>query len=466
MSIFTLLKGFNFESCTFVYCDQSEFLSLLKKDVIIHEDEKRLQEIQKDFLWHVSLPTMNLVSQKKASHAKTIFDFVQYYGKGIKIAVLDTESDCECSATQAPAENVFREDSNDCFSPKINDRKRSGFFDVFIEPCQKRLPDLTKKSDSFFNLIKNCHGEVTCNVIKQISLYATIIHIPIMDKQGFGSKQQLYEGLKKALDMHVDIVHLGLKCASTLEEPSYLDQQITAILKKFAYVVSAAGNEGVRVKELAYPACLTDITLSVGAFSHQKDCYSVCEFSQFSKNKLPLFLMPGVRILCPVWCHEISEYIFIHVSGTSVAAALMTGCLALILAEFKGDFTKNELLEVIQQFSKKLDKTWNTKVLFGTIDLPKTMAALFILKEIQQKIHLKKHKKNFKKILQIIKIIIDEIDIFDKNFIAQEDDKQIVKKLSIYAECDFHKKIDRDLCLLVQDSIYALKESIWEKKYI
>lgn len=487
------LKSFNFQVKEFLYCTACEFFQLLNEIVLItgspdqvrgrhgwddFSTNPRLQKIKKDFLWHLTIPEVGLVSNKKilddepkdVGREILLWDLAEKKGSNIKIAILDSEIDYLNKEAGSPAHRQFF--LSECCQnvPKNNTDAKILNFDPDGQSMNNRPTCAMKKN-------KKNHGQVTYEIIKQLAPMCEIIIIPIIDKNGFTSKKNLYIGLQKALDVKVDIVHLGLKYNHEKNLDCALDAQINIILKNFPYVVAAAGNDGKSLKELAYPAAQKSIFFSVGAFERKNNSYPICDFSQGSLpyglpyeddkiSTLPNFVFPGSKILCPVFDNETQDYLYINFSGTSMACAMMTGFLALVLAEFKNNFTKNQIQEVILKSSKKMEVSWEEKVNFGMIQMREAVVKFIILKDLKYKKVLKKNKKNFVKTLSFVnKFFVENVDFFINSDGIEGRDKSNVKKTNPYANCDFHKKIDRDLYILVQDSIYALKENIWEKKY-
>jgi hypothetical protein len=421
---------------------------------------------KKIFLSHLSIPMVGLYSDKIKSLGSQpeilLFDLAKKMGKGSRIAILDTNAYNENNVSlelELKSSPLSQEESD---SAKFSPRRPIVNFDANGCRSRNRLPGFAKKNqfliDSNKKNVSLHHADVTCEIIKQLAPLCEINIIPIMDKNGFASKKSLLEGLQKAIEMKVDIVHLGLKCQTDMNLDCSLDKQIKKLIEKIPYVVAAAGNDGNFIKQLAYPAALQTIFFSVGAFGNKDNSYPVCDFSQGSLSSAPNFLFPGLQIALPSFDSQMNDYLITYFSGTSMSAAMMTGFLALVLSEFKNDFTKQQIQKVITSSSKKLEKNWDKKVNFGMVDCRKAMVKFFILKGIFYK------NKFIKKLEMIDNFFINDVQFFNDFTMLEKTNKYNVKKPSVYANCHLHKKIDRDLYILVQDNIYALKEKIWEEK--
>ncbi|HSW76083.1 MAG TPA: S8 family serine peptidase [Candidatus Saccharimonadales bacterium] len=385
------IHSFNFFPENISYCSSEEYELLMQGIKFENPNDARIQNISKDFLWHLKIPTacppkpkakagsgraagemkIPIAGLVSDSNSKILlWDLAPKEGKDIKIAVLDTKINLNHCQNSDNFQNKNKIDQGETI---LIDRSK-------YQKNQNLLSELMKKK--YFSqkyLIKN-HGELTCNIITQLAPQVTIIPICIMGDDGYTDIKSLQNGLQQALDINVDILHLGLKITDNISE----NKELQTLLQKFSYVVAAAGNDYACVKKVGYPACLPNV-LSVGAFEYKDNKYQVCQFSQWQENIGPQFLMPGHRILCPLWIDEIQDYIFIHTSGTSMAAALMTGFLALCLAEFKDDFTKDQMIQVMKKCSKKIHNTSDKKVLFSTVNMRKTITTLKSLQIIKKR---------------------------------------------------------------------------------
>jgi subtilisin family serine protease len=203
---------------------------------------------------------------------------------------------------------------------------------------------------------------------------------------GYTKKSTLIAALEKASMYKADIVNLSLKIADhlNLHDPStrYLHQ----LLKQFPFVVCASGNEGARFTQQAYPARFKGIFFSVGAYACNKGMYTIPKFSQYDESG-PHFVAPGQNIISSGLIKEKEdESIYTFMGGTSMAAPLVSGFLALILGEFKHDFTVDQIKIVCSIGSFKLHDTaeWSQKTTYGVIDMRTVLFMLHVLKKIKK----------------------------------------------------------------------------------
>jgi len=368
------ISAFNFQVTfsPYLFFNEIPFLSFSRDKLKELEDKEKISRIsfmQEHWLWHENFLT------KKSE--ETFQELSPLCGKGIFIAVIDS-----C---------VSNSNNSNGFVPRIFSIEtaclaKEGFLRIethfeeaseFIGDNRKRFAQLMKKNTFYSEYIKKNHGAITCSFISQYAPFATIIMIPIFDEYGFSTKEQLYKSLLKAYQYKIDIVHLGLQIYD-FDISQLLDAKIITLLKKFPYVVASAGNNASLNKLLAYPAACENI-ISVGSFYKN----SVCSFSQ----GMPQFLMPGKNLITPFWIDFLNENIMISLSGTSFSAALMTGYLALLLAENRNKLSRDQIMQLLYFGSHKLDETWNNKTIYGYPNF------YIILKTLHRLISLKRIKK-------------------------------------------------------------------------
>ena len=245
------------------------------------------------------------------------------------------------------------------------------------------------------------------NIILQIAPEANITTYDIFDNHGYGSSKKLCATLQSIAKQSIakkdfDIVHLGLKITDKQISPKD-KEELRSHLRNMNYVVAAAGND-VASKHVAYPARCPEVTFDVGAFYKN----SIAKFSQFESDIGPKVVAPGVQVFCPVtlFNREIAGYVAL--SGTSTAAAIVTGFLALVISEFKSEppgslaFSHEEIVTVIYGSTYKLADSadWQQKVLLGAIDMRSALFYLHVLREIKSKIPLKIFQKSYHKLFE------------------------------------------------------------------
>lgn len=239
---------------------------------------------------------------------------------------------------------------------------------------------------------------------------AHVTMIKAFHDSGTTNKTTLNAALERAITLKSSIVSMSLKITDTISETQ--DATLKKLIDSIDYVVAASGNDGddpaLHNKE-AYPAKFESVAFDVGAFKFDDGNYSICSFTQKELNIGPKFLAPGYDLFSSTLTPgQTTDSMYAFMSGTSVAVPVVTGFLALALAEFQHDFTREEILKVIYKFSIKLNKNWDQDTILGTIDMRSSLLCLHTLKALKTKLTKKKsplvysYTENFDNLIQAI----------------------------------------------------------------
>lgn len=240
------------------------------------------------------------------------------------------------------------------------------------------------------SLISGCPAQ-NDHQIGGIAPQATVMMIKAFNEKGLSTKSLLIDAVKKAISGNADILNLSLKIADRIDLTHESSKTLAQLIGLTPYVVAASGNDGgnSRRPTLSYPARFETVAFDVGAFGLENHNPIIPEFSQYEINKGPLFVAPGVNIIGAGIIPSLPESsIYMYRSGTSMAAALTSGFLALLLGEFKDDFTKDELLNVCYHATFKLAPTpdWKTKTILGVLDMRTALFVLHCIKALKKKL--------------------------------------------------------------------------------
>lgn len=223
---------------------------------------------------------------------------------------------------------------------------------------------------------------------------ARVIMIKAFDDMGKSDKVTLIEGIKKALDYHAQVVSLSLKITDQLDLTGKLTQELQHLIARVPYMIAASGNNGdselpdYAGTHLAYPARFASVPFDVGAFGWDGQTVSIAPFSQYEPGIGPKFVAPGVTILSAGIKADDEQARYLFFNGTSMASAIMTGFVALMLSEFQHDFTREQLLKVCYRSTVVLSDSpdWKNKVLLGAVDMRMVLFMLHVLRSIKQKV--------------------------------------------------------------------------------
>ncbi len=347
------------------------------------------QKITYDFFWHLKMLNVpNLPFQS------------ENYKKSVRVAILDTFFSENSKSMNFYRDDVFRLATNFNLESNLSEDRSNSEVDENVVNSKER--SLNLKVDVRFSgdLLKKNHGACVASFIRQIAPEVQIISIPIFNDQGITNIQNFIQKLRHALNQKIDILYIGLK----IEEDNitfHEKEEILKLLSQFLYVVAPSGNDGLSSSNIAFPA--NSIFFSVGAFEQKNNQYVICDFSQKQIKKGPNFVMPGKNNGCFIWNDQLQKMEPCLVSGTSIAAACMVGCLALILSETGSNFTAQQIQYVVQKNSQKLHKTkWDQQVNFGVINISESLFCIQQLKVFQNQMSVQKFQKKFQKLVNKI----------------------------------------------------------------
>ena len=161
-----------------------------------------------------------------------------------------------------------------------------------------------------------------------------VIPIKVLNDDGSGSFETIAAGLKKAIELNVDIINMSLGSSTT--PPQYIHDLIKLAVSQGIVVVAAAGNDANSVN---YPARYDEV-IAVAALDQNG---SLATFT--SKDETIDIVAPGVDIYST---HLNNEYC--KMSGTSQASPFVAGICALIKSALK---KQNLLPEFGNQFCQE-----------------------------------------------------------------------------------------------------------------
>ncbi len=338
----------------------------------------------------------------KVLNLQKIFLQNENRGKDVRIAILDTffEQDDKGGNFESCYFDNVSSDLHPC--KNLSKAERFNSFSKIIGIAEKNSLNREVVDPFYDESLKKNHGAIAASVIRQIASKVEIISIPIFSNHNLTtSVQKLIDGIKCAIEKKIDVLYLGLKikdeCLSVNQKKEIID-----LLKHIPYVVAASGNDGKNSLDVAFPA--NSIFFSVGAFEQKNQNYFISNFSQNCAN----FVMPGKDLDCFVWDKLQKNSICLSVSGTSIAAACMVGCLAIIESENVLNFSPKQMQYLIQKNCIFLNKDqWKGKVVFGVIDVT---ASAFCLRQLNNLCNQMSSKKRNKKFHKLVNKIVQKLN--------------------------------------------------------
>jgi subtilisin family serine protease len=256
-------------------------------------------------------------------------------------------------------------------------------------------PQLTESSDAF----SAGHGTFTQGIVNGnmdndygitgLAPDAQVTMIKAFNDRGTTNKSTLNAALHRALSLKNSIVSMSLKITDEIDKKK--DAQLKELIDSIDYVVAASGNDGQLAKlknKEAYPAKFDSVAFDVGAFMYDdQGAYPVCPFTQMELNVGPKIVAPGSNLFsCGLTPGQTTDSMYVFMTGTSIAVPVITGFMALVLAEFQETFSREQILKVVYRFAIKLgaDDIWQKNIMLGTPDMRSALLCLHVLASLKK----------------------------------------------------------------------------------
>ncbi|WP_142825963.1 S8 family peptidase [Planococcus soli] len=172
-----------------------------------------------------------------------------------------------------------------------------------------------------------------------VAPHTKIMPIDVFDDGGYAYTSDLIHGIEHAIAANVDIINMSL---GSYYYSKALDQAIQQAHKEGIVIVAAAGNDGTRSAH--YPSSMANV-ISVGAVTNN-------DTSSLFSNKGPSIdvTAPGTDVYS-----SLPNNLFGPLSGTSMAAPIVSGVAALIKAD-QPSLSNKEIEKLIFSSSDDLGK--------------------------------------------------------------------------------------------------------------
>ncbi|MCB1232256.1 MAG: S8 family serine peptidase [Verrucomicrobiae bacterium] len=163
------------------------------------------------------------------------------------------------------------------------------------------------------------HGTAMASLIagrEGIAPGAKLVDIRIAGENGLSDSFLLAQGLQTAIDRGADVVNISL---GTYGNAPLVQTLVAEAQKKGLLIVAPVGNENVELK--AWPAAYPGVISVSGVDANDQIAY-------FSNTGGPTLAAPAVGIISAYYAEQ--KALLIHGNGTSQAAALVSGSMALM----------------------------------------------------------------------------------------------------------------------------------------
>lgn len=243
--------------------------------------------------------------------------------------------------------------------------------------------------DDFKKNTELAHGAYVASIAAEIAPEASLLMIKAFDQEGHAIRSRVIQALNATLEHKPLIINISCKIADFIDPASSYAITLEALINLIPYCVASSGNDGHTVLYgQSYPARFKSVAFDVGAFAFNKNLntYPIPLFSQYELDQGycngPKFLAPGYNIVCSYY----QTKSIMH--GTSMAAPIISGFVALMLAEFPDDqdFTREHLLKVCYSsgFFLADNHDWKTKSVFGALDFRTVLFVLHVLRTFKK----------------------------------------------------------------------------------
>lgn len=193
--------------------------------------------------------------------------------------------------------------------------------------------------------------------IQGLCPYSIPKFIAVLDSNGHGSIKSVVDGIYEAIDEDVDLINLSLGFMRTEKCPKDLEIACREACEAGKTIICAAGNDGGPVN---WPAALKT-TICVGAAD--KNGQKVA----FSSSGEVDFVAPGTNL--PVF--DLDGHVK-TASGTSFAAAIVTGLASLMISRIRSSgksyFGIEQLRSALRSMAKDVDAPgWDENTGYGLL---------------------------------------------------------------------------------------------------
>lgn len=180
-----------------------------------------------------------------------------------------------------------------------------------------------------------------------IAFSAEILNLKVADVAGFSTEEAVIAAIDTAINQSVDVISmsLGFSTASPWEQDDILSLAVDEAVKSGVSVVVSAGNDGPSIASISSPASASQ-ALTVGATNGSEQVVGFSSIGPSYEFRVdPDIVAPGTAIMGPLASQSalklgynaiigvtLSDYVAL--SGTSMAAPIVSGAVALLKQKF------------------------------------------------------------------------------------------------------------------------------------
>ena len=219
------------------------------------------------------------------------------------------------------------------------------------------------------------HGTNVAGIVRQVAPRATILPIRVLGPDGGGNLTDVASAIHWAVKMKADVINLSL---GSDEEVEAVEEVIDAAAKKGVLIVASTGNTGDTA--VSYPARSATEGKTAPQRLSVTSVDSADVKSDFATYRAEVELSaPGENVYSPAPGERLAAW-----SGTSMAAPMASGALALALGE-KLTVPKKEVAEVLKAQSADLYANGLNQDYVGQLGEGRLDLAAFLGEVVKQK---------------------------------------------------------------------------------
>jgi subtilisin family serine protease len=196
------------------------------------------------------------------------------------------------------------------------------------------------------------------NSLKGIAPESKLIDVKITDKTGILFSSDILLGLESIKDEAVNIILFGMTTPFETEGNDVLSKACKIFSERGVILIAPSGNLGPDSGFCGTPASSPNV-ISVGSIDFEEKISFFSSRGNQSGYLKPDIVVPSVQITTTrsensiLGIPEKSSELYSKVSGTSIAAAIVAGIIALIL-ESNSKLTRAEIIEAVNATSTDL----------------------------------------------------------------------------------------------------------------
>lgn len=220
-------------------------------------------------------------------------------------------------------------------------------------------------------------GQISGGTFAGMAPGANLVSVKVLDKDGEGSTEQILEGIqwlmKNWYKYGIRIVNISVGAKNNLGEKKEheLIDGVEMLWDEGLVVLASAGNYGPGEGTISIPGASRKI-ITVGISDYKKESYSGCGPTKYCVVK-PDVVAPGQLVAsCNSQYYNRKNRPYVRKSGTSMAAPVVSGAIALLLEKYP-DMSNVEVKLRLRECCDNVNPSWHSQG-WGQVNISKMLA--------------------------------------------------------------------------------------------